>query len=330
MIMPGLWVDDDEQFLDDNIPRLEAQDLHIDRAHSAAEALSLLERSPVRYAYLIVDLDMPDIDGIEMIRRIRTSHPTIPIILSSAHVEEPLWEAKLETLGEPLPCIPKDFPMGTSRRFKKIVDEIKYYFVLGVTLLVFQRPIQELESREQREREYLEDVARKINAPYVRKLFATHAEADWVLISGEPGKILELRLRGEEPSGEELATLAHLHGVPVFAYSRREELPMGEMSPLAQREAALHGQPVLDSGTGRGMLFSPEIPALYSRIRELVTRSAHEPGLLSEIDRKLEELRALQEAEADELERQFEARLQLRSGTGWEHLRRMRERLGDA
>jgi CheY-like chemotaxis protein len=330
MIMPGLWVDDDEQYLRDNIPRLEEQGLPIDRAHSAAAALGLLKKNPVHYAYLIVDLDMPDIDGVEMIRRVRAIHPTIPIILSSAHVDEPLWEAKLETLGETLPHIPKDFPMGTSPRFKKIVETVTNLCILGVTLAVFQCPLQELASRKEKEREYLVDVAREVNAPYVRRLFATNAEAGWVVISGGPGKIFEFGPKGQEPSSEKLAALAHRHGVPVFAYSRAEELPMGEMSALVQREADISGQPVIDSNNGGTMVFSPEIPALYSQIRELVARSAHDPGLRTEIDHKIEELRALQEAEAEELESRFEGRLQLRSGTGWEHLRRMRERLGDA
>ena len=74
---------------------------------------------------------------------------------------------------------------------------------------------------------------------------------------------------------------------------------------------------------------SIEIPALYSEIRDLVARSSSDPGLMGEIDRRIERLRRLQEEEADELERRFEARLCLKSGTGWAFLRKMKERLGD-
>jgi hypothetical protein len=87
---------------------------------------------------------------------------------------------------------------------------------------------------------------------------------------------------------------------------------------------------VVDSDQGSAMPSSSEIPALYSHIRDLVARSAHEPELRSEVDRQIQLLRALQEAEADELERRFEARLSLPSGSGWAHLERIKRRLGDA
>jgi hypothetical protein len=73
-----------------------------------------------------------------------------------------------------------------------------------------------------------------------------------------------------------------------------------------------------------------EIPVLYSQIRELVSRSNREPELRDEIQRRTERLRRLQEAEADELERRFEARLHIKSGTARAFLQRMKERLGDA
>ena len=63
---------------------------------------------------------------------------------------------------------------------------------------------------------------------------------------------------------------------------------MGVMSSLVQQEAANPDLQVIDSKNGDAMLFSPEIPALYSRIRELVARSACETGLCVEIDRKIE------------------------------------------
>jgi flagellar motility protein MotE (MotC chaperone) len=72
-----------------------------------------------------------------------------------------------------------------------------------------------------------------------------------------------------------------------------------------------------------------EIARLYSQIRELAARMKGEPELNKEIDRLTENLRVLQEAEADELERRFEKRLRLKPGTGWAHLSRIRERLGD-
>ena len=73
---------------------------------------------------------------------------------------------------------------------------------------------------------------------------------------------------------------------------------------------------------------SSEIAELYAQIRELVARSANEPALRDEIGSKMQRLRSLQEAESEALERRFEEQLHLKSGTGWAHLQRIRERLG--
>jgi CheY-like chemotaxis protein len=258
----GLWVDDDRQFLQDNIPLLERHGLRIDRAHGALEALSLLEANPHGYSYLIVDLDMPEMNGVELIRRVRAIHPTIPIMLASAHVDEPVWTARLETLPENLPSIPKVFPMITSPKFDEIVGKIQ-------------------------------NLGR----------------------GGEPGNLLASGIGQEPVSG------LNKHGSPVSAY------PYGEQGVPASMTRG--NDPVVHFPRKDPEMTSTEITALYSEIRELVSRSSREPELCSEIDRRIELLRRLQEAEADELEFRFEARLRLNSGTGWAFLQRMKERLGD-
>lgn len=75
---------------------------------------------------------------------------------------------------------------------------------------------------------------------------------------------------------------------------------------------------------------SSEIARIYSQLRKLVGRSRREPELRGEIDHLTKRLRELQELDADSLERRFEKRLRLKPGTGWMHLSRIKERLGDA
>jgi len=95
---------------------------------------------------------------------------------------------------------------------------------------------------------------------------------------------------------------------------------LGTAEPVTRSEAVADKIPVASASPS-----SSEIPTLYSEIRELVARSPREPELRAEIDRKIQQLRVLQEAEADALERRFEERLRLRSGTGWAHLQRLKE-----
>jgi CheY-like chemotaxis protein len=257
----GLWVDDDRQFLQDNIPLLERRGLRIDRAHGGLEALSLFEANPRGYSYLIVDLDMPEMNGVELIKRVRAIHSTLPIMLASAHVDEPLWTAELEMLSESLPSIPKVFPMITSPKFDEIVEKIQRLgrgSALGNLLASGVNP-----------------------AGAGLDQYGTLVFDDTYDERGAPVSLI----RGDDP-------MVHFQG-------EEPEMP------------------------------STKIPALYSQIRELVARSNHEPELRGEIDRRIELLRQLQEAEADELERRFEARLRLKSGTGWAFLQRMKERLGE-
>jgi CheY-like chemotaxis protein len=252
-----LWADDDKQLLQDNIPLLARYGLRIDPAYSGPEALSLLERSPSAYSGLIVDLDMQEMNGVELIRRVRVNHPTIEIMLVSAHVDEPVWTPRLETLQESLQSIPKTFPMITSPKFGEIVEKFR-------------------------------NLGR----------------------GGELGNLLA------SETGQEPAPGLDSYSPPAFAAS---------LSGLTWGN-----DPVVNSRSEALEMTSTEIPALYTQIRELVSRSKDEPELRDEIQRRIERLRRLQEAEADEFERRFEERLRLKSGTGWAFLQRMKERLGDA
>ncbi len=62
-------------------------------AHGGNEALALIDDTPPSLA--ILDLHMPDIDGIELAAQLRTHLPHLPIILMTAHDEatvRTLWQ----------------------------------------------------------------------------------------------------------------------------------------------------------------------------------------------------------------------------------------------
>lgn len=73
---------------------------------------------------------------------------------------------------------------------------------------------------------------------------------------------------------------------------------------------------------------SSEIDQLYEELRQLVTQE-ESPDVAEKIQERLEELRALQEEEADWLQRNFESRLHLKPGTGWKTLEKARRLLED-
>lgn len=56
-------------------------------AGSASEALAMV--NDIRYDLCIVDLELPDMSGIELVERLRESHPDVKIIVVTMHTE--LW-----------------------------------------------------------------------------------------------------------------------------------------------------------------------------------------------------------------------------------------------
>ena len=87
--MDVLIVDDDEILLETAVETLESLGLSVEQASSGLEALGMIkhrETTGKNYDIVIVDLKMPDIDGIETIRRIRNEiKSSVPILLVSAY-----------------------------------------------------------------------------------------------------------------------------------------------------------------------------------------------------------------------------------------------------
>jgi len=109
--MDVLIVDDDEVLLETAVDTLQSLGLVVEQASSGLEALGMIkhrESTGKNYDIVIIDLKMPDIDGIETIRRIRSEvKSSVPILLISAYswsdVEDQAREAGVNGfLSKPL------------------------------------------------------------------------------------------------------------------------------------------------------------------------------------------------------------------------------------
>jgi len=87
--MEVLIIDDDEILLETAVDTMESLGLSVEQATSGLEGLGMIrqrEETGKNYDIVIIDLKMPDIDGIETIRRIRSEIKTkVPILLISAY-----------------------------------------------------------------------------------------------------------------------------------------------------------------------------------------------------------------------------------------------------
>ncbi len=82
-----LCVDDNEQVLSVRCFLLETRGYRIIAAHTAQEALEVLERSlPGSLDLVLCDLLMPQMDGNELVRRAKQLHPGLPAMIVSGTV----------------------------------------------------------------------------------------------------------------------------------------------------------------------------------------------------------------------------------------------------
>ena len=86
--MRVLYTDDDPMLLDIASEFLRANGFEVEVANSAAEALEMLRRS--HYDALVSDYQMPNIDGIELLRHLRSMADNIPFILFTGKGREEL------------------------------------------------------------------------------------------------------------------------------------------------------------------------------------------------------------------------------------------------
>ena len=66
----------------------------VDAAHSLGAALQRLDRNP-RPGLVLLDLDLPDVEGLEGLLRLRAAHPDLPVLVVSSMAEPRLIRAAL-------------------------------------------------------------------------------------------------------------------------------------------------------------------------------------------------------------------------------------------
>jgi DNA-binding NtrC family response regulator len=84
-------VDDEEIFVQTLAKRLTLRRFNVYTATRAARAFDTLAANPIDV--VVLDVRMPEVDGIDATRTIKTSHPLVEVILLTGHAS---MEASLE------------------------------------------------------------------------------------------------------------------------------------------------------------------------------------------------------------------------------------------
>ncbi len=84
--MKVLLVDDEKEFVEALAERLQMRDLSSDTVYDGEQAISFVEdKEP---DVMVLDLKMPGIDGIEVLKRVKKTYPKIQIIILTGHGTE--------------------------------------------------------------------------------------------------------------------------------------------------------------------------------------------------------------------------------------------------
>jgi len=109
-----LLVDDEEEFVETLAQRLEVREFDVTTAFNGADALERLEHEEVDL--VVLDLQMPGVDGIAVLRKIKELKPLIEVIMLTGH-------ATIETAIEGMKLGAFDFlikPTETEELVEKI------------------------------------------------------------------------------------------------------------------------------------------------------------------------------------------------------------------
>ncbi len=96
MGMDILVVDDEVEFADAFGERLSLRGFTAHIANSGEQALRIIDQGIVKV--MVLDLKMPGMDGLEVLRRVKKSHPEVEVIILSGHGSE-MDESYVRTLG---------------------------------------------------------------------------------------------------------------------------------------------------------------------------------------------------------------------------------------
>ena len=83
-----LVVDDEKDFLESIVMRLELRGISAHGESSGAAALAYLEANPNSVDVVLLDIKMPGMDGLETLRRIKKSHPSLETIVVTGHASQ--------------------------------------------------------------------------------------------------------------------------------------------------------------------------------------------------------------------------------------------------
>lgn len=81
----ALFVDDETDFVVSLIKRMQQRNITPYGAASGTEALAVLKAKHAQIDVVVLDVKMPGMDGLSVLREIKSAYPTIEVLMLSGH-----------------------------------------------------------------------------------------------------------------------------------------------------------------------------------------------------------------------------------------------------
>jgi two-component system OmpR family response regulator len=122
-----LIVDDEQDFLETIVKRLQARNIDVTGAESGYQALELLDGRD--FDVIILDVKMPGMDGIETLREIKKKKPLVEVIMLTGHasVESGIQGMQLGAFDYVMKPVALDELLEKVRQAheRKLIQEVK-------------------------------------------------------------------------------------------------------------------------------------------------------------------------------------------------------------
>jgi CheY-like chemotaxis protein len=92
-------VDDEAMITEVSRCFLESLNYFVTVAHSPEQALVEFNKSPESFAAIVTDFNMPHMNGLELLRRLRAIRPNLPALLCTGYIGSAATECEAADLG---------------------------------------------------------------------------------------------------------------------------------------------------------------------------------------------------------------------------------------
>ncbi len=210
-----LWFEDEEMVLKSTIPVFKKNNLRVQGVKNPHNGLNILETQDI--SLVLLDLRMPEMDGIKVIREIKSRKAEVPIVLLSAYIHDPEYKQRLDK-KDIVDSIEKPIPMETAASFHEIIRRIQRpsNAFKARHFEPFTIPFHDYLTMEPDQTQLLQKRAQALHKPWIENQWRER-KAKWMIVCDHT--VLRASSTFDDyPTREELVEVGQTFGLIPFVF----------------------------------------------------------------------------------------------------------------